>query len=279
MKKILFPTDFSEASRTAFVYALHLANAIKAEIITLHVYELPHLHMGGLPATLKEVYDSIELENFENMKDEIPALRKIAEEENLGHIKMSNILKHGDLVWSISKVVKDELITFVVMGTKGASGLKETFLGSNSGAVITDAEALTIVIPEKAQFQEIQDIVFTTRYREKDLKALRRVVEIAKSFNAHVHTLFVKTPKTDVKEVVVEDWKLLFRDEPVTFHTVEGSNVKETILKFTSEHKVDMLAMLNYKRGFFEELFNQSLTQKLSYHTKVPLLAIHETQL
>lgn len=279
MKKILFPTDFSEASRTAFVYALHLANAIKAEIITLHVYELPHLHMGGLPATLKEVYDSIELENFENMKDEIPALRKIAEEENLGHIKISNILKHGDLVWSISKVVKDELITFVVMGTKGASGLKETFLGSNSGAVITDAEALTIVIPEKAKFQAIQDIVFTTRYREKDLKALRRVVEIAKSFDAHVHTLFVKTPKETVKEVVVEDWKLLFKDEPVSFHTVEGSNVKETILKFTSEHKVDMLAMLNYKRGFFEELFNQSLTQKLSYHTQVPLLAIHETQL
>ena len=40
-----------------------------------------------------------------------------------------------------------------------------------------------------------------------------------------------------------------------------------------------MLAMLNYKRGFFEELFKQSLTQKLSYHVQVPLLAIHESSL
>ena len=51
---------------------------------------------------------------------------------------------------------------------------------------------------------------------------------------------------------------------------------KETILNFSSSYDVDLLSMLNYKRGFFEELFKQSLTQKLSYHLQVPLLAIHQ---
>ena len=70
MKKILFPTDFSEVSNNAFVYALNLAKSFNAELIALHVYELPILHMGGLPANIKEVYDSIELENFDNFKVE-----------------------------------------------------------------------------------------------------------------------------------------------------------------------------------------------------------------
>ena len=109
MKRILFPTDFSEASNNAFVYALKLADAMKAELITLHAYELPQLHMGGMPNTLKDVYDSIELENFENFKDQIPVLRDIAEKHNLSHVKISNILKHGDLIWTIKKVTKEEV--------------------------------------------------------------------------------------------------------------------------------------------------------------------------
>lgn len=279
MKRILFPTDFSEASLNAFIYALKLAEAIKGELLVLHVYDLPQLDIGGLPPNLKEIYDSIELENFQNMKDQIPLLREISEKNNLSHIEMRHILKHGDLIWTISKVSKDENVNYVVMGTKGASGLKETFLGSNTGSVITDSEVFVIGVPEEACFSGIYNIVFTTRYRDKDIKALKKVVELANAFNATVHCLYVKTPKSDVKEVVFQDWKFLFKDDKVIFHIIEDKNVKNTILKFTEDYGVDLLAMLNYKRGFFEELFNQSLTQKLSYHVKVPLLAIHENSL
>ncbi|RAR49079.1 universal stress protein [Flavobacterium lacus] len=279
MKRILFPTDFSEASNNAFVYALKLADAIKGELITLHAYELPQLHMGGLPTTLKDVYDSIELENFENFKDQIPVLRDIAEKHNLGHVKISNILKHGDLIWTIKKVTKEENIDYVVMGTKGASGLKETFLGSNTGTVITELDTYVIGVPEESEFSGIQNIVFTTRFREKDLKALKKVLKLAKLFDAKVHCLYIKTKKDDVNPVIIEDWKFLFKNEKVVFHIFEDENVKQTILNFIDSYNVDMLAMLNYKRGFFEELFKQSLTQKLSYHVKVPLLAIHESRL
>lgn len=279
MKRILFPTDFSPASMNAFIYALKFADKLQGELLVLHVYELPQLHMGGLPNTLKDVYDTIELEKFEDFKDQIPLLRDMAEQHHLNHIKMSHILKHGDLVWAIGKVVKDENIDYVVMGTKGASGLKETFLGSNTGSVITDTDAYVIGVPEEATFEGIRNIVFTTRYREKDIKALKKVVELAKPFGAKVHCLYVNTSKTDVKEVVMEDWKLLFKDDNVVFHTFESNDVKNTIINFTNSYEVDVLAMLNYKRGFFEELFNQSLTQKLSYHVKVPLLAIHENRL
>jgi nucleotide-binding universal stress UspA family protein len=276
MKRILFPTDFSEASIKAFIYALKLADAYNAEVITLHAYELPQLHYGGLPNTLKEVYDSIELESFENYKDQIPLLRAIAEKNNLQHVKISNILKHGDLIWTIKDVVKNEKIDYVVMGTKGATGLKETFLGSNAGSVITEVNAYVITVPEESDYDGIKNIVFTTRFNEEDKKALKKVLKLAKLFDANVHCLYVKTKKRIVNEVIIHDWKFLFKDDRVEFHIIENEDVKQTILNFTNSYDVDLLAMLNYKRGFFEELFKQSLTQKLSYHVKVPILALHQ---
>lgn len=276
MKRILFPTDFSEASKNAFVYALKLADAIKAEVITLHAYELPQLNVGRLPNTIKEVYDNIELENFEDFKGQIPVLREIAEKYNLGHVKLTNMLKHGDIIWTIKKVVKEENIDYVVMGTKGATGLKETFLGSNTGSVITEVDTTVIGVPEDSEFTGIHNIVFTTRYREKDLKAIKELVPLAELFGAKIHCLYIKTKKSDVNPVVIEDWKFLLKDANVIFHTVESDNVKDSILNFIDSYNVDMLAMLNYKRGFFEELFKQSLTQKLSYHVKIPILALHE---
>jgi nucleotide-binding universal stress UspA family protein len=135
MKRILFPTDFSETSKNAFVYAMHLAQSLEAELIVLHVYDLPNLNVGRMANSMQMVYDSIELENFENLKDEIPLLRQIAEENGLGELKISTILKKGDLVWAVRDTIKNEKIDILVMGTKGASGLKEVFLGSNTGAV------------------------------------------------------------------------------------------------------------------------------------------------
>lgn len=279
MKRILFPTDFSETSKNAFIYAMHLAHSMKAELIVLHVYDLPNLNVGRMANTMKEVYDSIELENFDNLKDEIPLLRNIAAENGFEDLSISTILKKGDLVWAIKDTVKTENINFLVMGTKGATGLKEVFLGSNTGAVVTDTNVATFGIPESSKFRPIKNIVFTTRFRMKDIKALKKVKEIAANLNANIHCLYVKTSKSDVSDVVLQDWKLLFEKDNIVFHIIENNNIQKSILDFSTSHDVDMLAMLNHKRGFFEELFKQSMAQQLAYHTQVPLLAIPEHDL
>jgi nucleotide-binding universal stress UspA family protein len=276
MKKILFPTDFSETSKNAFIYALQLAKNINAEVITVHVYALPAVDYIDVPAYLMEIYDTVELSNFENYKDEIPALRQIAQENNLEDIKISNILMDGDLISTVLRMVKDQNIDYVVMGTKGATGLKETFLGTSTGNIMTKTRATVLGIPEKSKYEPIKRIVFTTRFREKDLSALRKVLEIANGFDAQVDCLYVKTERSDVKEVVIADWKHLFREENVMFHILESNDVEGSILQFISEHQSQMIALHSHKRGFFEGLFNHSLTQKLAFHVDIPLLAVHD---
>lgn len=278
MKKILFPTDFSEASENAFAYALHLADAIKAEIITLHVYEYPIIDSGyiDVPVYQADVYQSLELHDFENYKSQIPLLRKIAEVHNKQHIKISNVLLQGDLVSSVVQHVKDDNIDYVVMGTHGATGLKEVFLGSSTASIMTGTKAYVLGIPEESKYEAIEKIGFTTQFNKQDFNALKKVLEIAKGFNAQVECLYVKTPDNEVDEVIIADWKLIFKDQGVTFYTIESKDVEETIIDFIDTYKIDILSILNHRRGFWEGLFHTSLTKKLAFHSKIPLLVLHE---
>nr|WP_294937363.1 universal stress protein [uncultured Flavobacterium sp.] len=276
MKKILFPTDFSETANNAFVYALEMAKSIDAEVIVLHVYDLPSVSFGEVPVTLVEIYDSIELNNFENFRDQIPHLRKIAEKHQLQDVKMSHVLRHGDLVRIMKEICHEEHVDMIVMGTNGASGLQEMFLGSNTGNAIVNVPVTLLSVPNKAKFTRIKYIGFTTTFNDQDRIALHRVIAIAKKFHAKVKCLAVKTHNFNITNEGIEYWKTEFRNEPVEFFLIPHDDVKETILDFVDHQDIDILAMVTQKRNFFEELFTHSLTQKLSYHIETPILAFHE---
>lgn len=276
MQKILFPTDFSETANNAFVYVLEMAKTFDAEVIVLHVYDLPPISYEGYPIYVAEVYDSIELDKFENFKDQVPYLRKIAEEHHFDNVKMRHVLEQGDLVSTIKALVKKENVTLIVMGTTGASGMKETFLGSNTGSVIANVPVTLLSIPEKASFNKIKKIAFTTRFRTKDHHALRQAVDFANKVNAKVDCLYVRTSSSDVKESQIQKWRDDFKADPVAFFVIPDNNVEDTIFEFLDNQEIDILAMLTYKRTFFQELFGRSFTKKLSYHSEIPLLVFHE---
>lgn len=277
MKKILFPTDFSETSLNAFVYALQLAKCINAEIITLHVYQLPILDSNymDVPIYLTQIYENIDLSNFENFKDQIPALRTIAENHKLEHIKTSNVLLDGDLVSNVLRIVEEEAIEYVVMGTHGASGLKEIFLGSSTASIMNGTKAFVLGIPKDSKYEPIKRIAFTTKFTDEDAIALKKLIEIAQGFDAHIDCLHVKTSTSDDNKLFIEQWKKQFSDQNVDYHIIENKQVEETIIDFIEAHKINMLAMLNHNRGFFEGLFHTSLTKKLAFHLNIPLLALH----
>jgi nucleotide-binding universal stress UspA family protein len=278
MKKILVPLDFSETSDNAFVYALELAKLFKAELVLLHTFDLPIVDSQSMPINYATIYDAIELTNFEHFKDKMPMLRTIAESRNAEHVAMNHILMDGDLVFNIKKVVKQENIDFVVMGTRGTTGWMDSFLGTNTGAVISDVSVPVLSVPLEAQYTKIESIAFTTRYREKDIEALQKVLTFAKKLHAKVKCLYVKTASSDVRGEAVKRWESHFEDyyETLEFFIIPDEDVKTTIEDFLLNQNIDLLAMLTYKHNFFVELFTTTTTQKLSYHLKTPILVLHE---
>jgi len=147
MKKILVPLDFSPTSENAFVYALDLAKTFKAQLILLHTFDLPIVDSQAMPMNYANLYDTFQMTNFEHFKEEMPKLRALAETQNASQIVLQHIVMEGDLVFNIKKVVKQENIDFVVMGTNGTTGWFDSFIGSNTASVISDVSVPVLVYP------------------------------------------------------------------------------------------------------------------------------------
>ncbi len=162
MKKILVPTDFSEVAENAYIHALELAKKVQAEIVLLHTYEFPVIDTQYFPENYLSLYDSLELSKFDAFKDQINKLRTIAEERHLHNIKMTHRLMYGDLLGCIKTAIKEDNIDLVVMGTSGASGWKEIFIGTNTGEVVTSTEIPVLSVPLVAKYDKIETIGFTT---------------------------------------------------------------------------------------------------------------------
>lgn len=276
MKKILFPTDFSEAANNAFVHALEFAKIVNGELILLHTFEIPVYDSQFFPENYASIYSSIELAKFEMFKDEIPKLRTIAMERKLEDIVIKHRLMDGDLLYNLKNAVKEDEIDFIIMGTTGDSDWTKFFLGSNTSSVISGVDVPVLCVPVDAKFRKIRTIGFTTRYREKDKKELKKVLKIAKKTDAKVKSLYVKTSNSDVSAETVKEWEKEFANDNVEFLVLPSDEVKETILDFVLYKDIDVLAMITHKRSFFESIFDSSFTKKMSKETSVPVLIMHE---
>jgi nucleotide-binding universal stress UspA family protein len=277
MKKILFPTDFSQTANNAFVYALQFAASMGAEIITLHVYELPQVDFDYIqaPVYLLDVYEVTELGNFENYKHHIPVLRDIAEQHGLGHITISNVLESGNLIDSIHRISEQEAIDYIIMGTKGAQGLASTFLGSVTEKVMHHSKSVVLAIPEGCAYEQASHILFTTKFKPEDRPLLDKVIALATVFQSRVTCLYVENDDhTDQR--VAENWKQGIAYDKIDFHITRTEDVEGEILNFITAHQINMLAMPKHHKGFFEGLFHTSLTKKLAFHLKIPIMALHD---
>lgn len=278
MKKILFPTDFSETANNAFIYALHLANSIEAEIYVLHTYEMPILSTtsAGQPELIQNVYNTIELNNFENYKKEVPKLRKIAEDLNKNDIKLTFLFEEGIMLSILRRIITEEHINFIVMGTNGNSGFEKKLLGSNTVHVIENIDIPILSVPRKAEFKRLNHFGFATMLRETDKPGLKQIIKIAQSLNADVKVLHVLRKENNKVSDVLNEWKHEFNESNVSFHTVLNERLDESVFFFIDDQLIDVMCIVKRHLNFFEKLFTSSLSKQLSYHADVPVLVLKE---
>lgn len=276
MKKILFPTDFSDAATNAFVHALEFAKVVKAELILLHTFEIPVYDSQFFPENYASIYSSIELAKFEMFKDEIPKLRTIAAERNLDDIVIKHRLMDGDLIYNLKNAVEEDQADFVIMGTNSVSDWTKFFTGSNTESVIAGVEVPVLCVPIEAKYKKVKTIGFTTRYREKDKKELRKILKIAKKTDAKVKSLYVKTSTSDVTDETRKEFEKEFATENVEFLVLPSDDIKETILDFVLYKDIDILTTITHKRSFFESIFNSSFSKKITKEVPIPILVMHE---
>ena len=279
MPTILFPTDFSDAATRAYIYALRLAEKLEAKIVTLHVFEKPDMSgFTHIPKTLEEFYNSIDLYEFENYRDAVPALDKIQDEQNLNSVQVVHTLHEGDTVEVVRERAMIERADLVVMGTTGARGLKEIILGSVAGEVLENAPCPVLAVPEQAVFDGVlNNVAFTTSYQPDEIAGFAKVQEIFTNFDPHIHCINVDLAHTEQYHHRMDAFKKAVGEVPnSSFHVLDGTDFQTVLTGFLDQMEIDILAMVTHKRTFFEELFHYSKTKALSYHSRTPILSLPE---
>lgn len=280
MNKILFPTDFSETAKNAFIYALNLAKATDSELFVLHCYEMVVLSTtnSGNPDMVQEVYETMELSHFDEFKDQVPSMHKIAEENGLGDVKLTFLFEEGLLQSVIRKIVNEDNISYIVMGTNGANSLEKKLLGSNTVNIMNKIDVPILSVPNEASFTrpEIKTIGFATMLRESDKKGIYTIAKIAQKLGAEFKCLHVLRDEKANYDETLNAWVAEFAPLGVTFHTVLNRDLEQSVFYFIDKYEVDVMCIIKRQMGFFEKLFSASLSQQLAYHSYVPVFVLRE---
>lgn len=278
MKNILLPTDFSDNSINAIQYATKLFKDVNCTLYLLHVYGVPFLTDQEIvyyrSATKEALESSLFKESEQNLKKIIKGLKK-----NPLH-KFKTISDYNFFINSVLKTVENKKIDTIVMGTKGATGAKEIFLGSNTGEVILKVACDIWAIPENTRYQNPKEITFPTDYRisykKEDLKGL---LEIVKLHQSKVHVMHVMNQKSldDVQEKNQKMLAKIFQEIEPSFHILTNTNFESALNCFTqSRGNIDIIAIVARHHNIFERLFFRPIVERLSFHTNIPLLILHK---
>lgn len=269
MKTIIFPTDFSEPAEKALNFAIEIAKRAQFDIIIVNAFDLPYAQ-NVMSTSLLDIMR----ENSES------GLKDVAARVTAAGVKCTTRSLMGNPIRVVKELTKKNPESMVIMGTKGASGIEEVLIGSNAASVLQSTDVPVMAVPIKAEFKDMDKIVYCTDFRSnKNDRALRRLATLAKLFNAKVMILHVQ--QEGAADLATEqrqkfDHHLSGIDH--SFHILKERNVEQAILDFTKEKDANMLALLTRKYGVIRGLFHTSMTNKVVFHSSVPLLALHETE-
>lgn len=282
MKKILFPTDFSDTANNAFLYTLHLAKLYNAEVFITHIYDKKVISTlyGGQPELVATIYVDVELDEFEYFKEESKKLRMIAEENNLSDVKLNFIFKSGSLVSTLGKIIEKEKINLVVMGTSGATNFEKKLWGSNTMNALRSLDIPILSIPKKAIFKGVKNIGFASALKDSDKPILANLLNFYDDNNLIIKVLYViKNDKnTEVEEQLIDkkiaSWESEFRNEKLIFIKKISDSVTKGIYQLIFDENIDIAVIAKRDLSFIDSLFTHSLSEDLAKKMDFPLLVV-----
>ena len=159
MKNILLPTDFSENSWNALAYAVKFFEEEPCNFYLLHVNRLRTTIVNDSPfIATQNVIEDVMIKPIKLQLHKL--VKRISVELSPSNTqRFYTLYDHNFFIESIRKHVEEKNIDVIVMGTKGASGLKKIIIGSNTANVITKVQCTTLVIPENAEFTQISHLL------------------------------------------------------------------------------------------------------------------------
>jgi len=270
MNKILVPTDFSEQAENALKVAAMLAKTYNAEIYLLHMMEIPMQHSdpgqakSDIPETL--FFMNLARKRFENL---------IAQ-DYLKDITVHETVKTDITFNEIKDSCKELNIDMIVMGSHGATGMMEMFVGSNAEKVVRSSEVPVLVIKNEHQTFNVNNFVFASDFQNDNKETYKQAVKFAKAFGSKIHLLLVITSsnfmtsyeaKTRINDFISG---IDYDNYTITIHN--DYTVEQGILNVSKDINADLIGISTHGRQGIAHFFNGSISEDIVNHAKRPVI-------
>ncbi|NYJ27650.1 universal stress protein [Allomuricauda sp. ARW1Y1] len=280
-KRIILPTDFSKNAWNAIVYALTVFKDDPCDFFILNSFQVGASGLSTKMARYNDtrLYNLMKEQSERDLKRELEKISALDKNPNHNFIARS---EQATLVNAIGKTVYKEEIDYVIMGTKGVSGLKEVFMGSNTFQIIKEIDFCPIIaVPEDYQTDgELDSLMLATGYEHLfENYELQPLLHLPVNFKAKLRIVYVGNP-ADLNEAQKKSKEALEkRLDSIEHEFVEvekDGSVTNTIQKMVQQDDtIDMLVMIHQDHSFFEKLTREPVIKKVAFATRVPFMVVH----
>jgi K+-sensing histidine kinase KdpD len=158
------------------------------------------------------------------------------------------------------------------MGSHGASGLRELFIGSNAERLVRQSPVPVLVVKDYYK-GPVKDIVFpNTLDMENQEDLVNRVKALQSFFNATLHLVWINTPISFTADHItrrrLDEFANAYGLKNYTINIFNHPDEEAGILRFTEFIKGDLIAMGTHGRKGIAHLVNGSVAEDLVNHTK-----------
>lgn len=271
MKTILVPTDFSSNANNALRYANAFAQATNNKIVLLHAY-IPILgNYNRIPGIIAEENARVKKESQKDLENLCNKYVKVS---------CANLVTIGDPIDTILYESQKAKFDLIIMGTHGASGLRQMLFGSNTFGVISKSTVPVLAIPQRYRFRKIDTIVYASDLKNT-LNELKPIIPIAKQLDATIEILNLNYGfnNTDDEKQTIEKQIKSLRYKKIKFIEQKATldqTITEQLQKYLVKHKPQILVMFPAEKSWFDKIFLSSKTQEIANQLKLPLLSIRK---
>jgi nucleotide-binding universal stress UspA family protein len=275
LQKILVPVDFSETGMLALEHAGHMAGLAKADLILLHVLPANEYHFEiPEPELHIQSYDRVNAIVEERLNEAVDSLR-----ERHG-VKARSLSARGSVTREIIELANEEQVDLIVMGTHGAKGFEELFIGSNAHKVVSVAKCPVITVQTHVTRIGFTNIVLpidrSAHSREKVNIALR----FADLYDAKIHILGLlensEEHENDKLQIVLDQVQHAVEQAKLRFsrQTVKGTNLAYEAMRFGPQVNADLIVIMTEQESTLTGVFLGPRAKQIVNHSRIPVMSI-----
>jgi nucleotide-binding universal stress UspA family protein len=267
MKKILVPFDFSKTAVNAFRFAVDIALQAKGTIYLLHVIELPVINDPIIMPVMTFEQDFLKTLREKAMREFDKVISKYGSD-----VKVSKNVEFGAPAKTINTFADKEGVDVIVMGSHGATGLREVFVGSNAEKVVRNS-SIPVMVFKNYYKGPIKNIIFpNTLDLDKMQDFTMKVKALQAFFKAKLHIVYINTPTNFTSDTVtlarLKAFAKRFMFKDFTLNIFNHQYEEEGILEFAKIVDGDLVAVGTHGRKGISHLINGSLAENIVNHSK-----------